>query len=50
VTVPPKSFFMMGDNRDASCDSRYWGPVEERYIKGKAWFMYWPPSRMSAVR
>lgn len=50
VVVPAKSYFAMGDNRDASCDSRYWGPVEERYIKGKAWFLYWPPSRMAAVR
>ncbi|MDE2141636.1 MAG: signal peptidase I [Elusimicrobia bacterium] len=50
VKVPPHSYFMMGDNRDHSCDSRYWGPVEERYIKGNAWFLYWPPSRMGAVR
>jgi signal peptidase I len=50
VKVPEHAFFMMGDNRDHSCDSRYWGPVEERYIKGKAWFLYWPPSRMGAAR
>jgi signal peptidase I len=49
VTVPPKSFFAMGDNRDRSCDSRYWGPVEQRYLKGRAWFLYWPPSRMKTV-
>jgi signal peptidase I len=50
VKVPPHSYFMMGDNRDHSCDSRYWGPVEEKYVKGNAWFLYWPPSRMGAVR
>ena len=50
VQVPPKSYFMMGDNRDHSCDSRYWGPVEERFVKGKAWFLYWPPSRIKAAR
>jgi signal peptidase I len=50
VKVPPHSYFMMGDNRDHSCDSRYWGPVEERYVKGNAWFLYWPPSRMGSVR
>ena len=50
VKVPPHSFFMMGDNRDHSCDSRYWGPVEEKYVKGNAWFLYWPPSRMGSVR
>lgn len=50
VKVPADSYFMMGDNRDHSCDSRYWGPVHERFVKGKAWFIYWPPSRMKVVR
>jgi signal peptidase I len=50
VKVPPHSYFMMGDNRDRSCDSRYWGPVAEGDVKGKAWFLYWPPSRMAVVR
>ena len=50
VKVPPGKYFMMGDNRDHSCDSRYWGPVDQNFIKGKAWFIYWPPSRMKVVR
>ncbi len=50
VTVPPHSYFAMGDNRDHSCDSRYWGPVEERFLKGRAWILYWPPSRMKTVQ
>ncbi len=46
VKVPPGDYFAMGDNRDRSCDSRYWGPVPGANIKGEAWFTYWPPSRI----
>ncbi|HVA67402.1 MAG TPA: signal peptidase I [Elusimicrobiota bacterium] len=49
VTVPPGDYFAMGDNRDRSCDSRYWGPVERKDIRGKAWFIYWPPSRVGLI-
>ena len=41
VTVPPTQFFMMGDNRDNSQDSRYWGFLPRDYIKGKALLIYW---------
>ena len=40
VTVPPRQYFMMGDNRDNSQDSRYWGFMPEDYVKGKALFVY----------
>ena len=40
VTVPPDHYFMMGDNRDNSQDSRYWGFLPREYIKGKALFVY----------
>lgn len=50
VTVPAGSYLMMGDNRDRSCDSRFWGPVEDHFVKGKAWVIYWPPSRIGRVR
>jgi signal peptidase I len=46
VTVPKGNYLVMGDNRDRSCDSRYWGPVPESLIKGRAWFTYWPPGRI----
>jgi signal peptidase I len=41
VTVPVGHYFMMGDNRDDSQDSRYWGFLPETYIKGRALFIYW---------
>jgi signal peptidase I len=41
VTVPPGKFFAMGDNRDQSYDSRYWGFADERDVKGQATFIYW---------
>jgi signal peptidase I len=40
VTVPEHQYFMMGDNRDNSQDSRYWGFLPESYVKGKALFIY----------
>jgi signal peptidase I len=40
-TVPPGNLFMMGDNRDNSNDSRYWGPVDFDLVRGKAMFIYW---------
>jgi signal peptidase I len=41
VTVPPNQYFMMGDNRDNSLDSRYWGFMPGDYVKGKAVMIYW---------
>ena len=41
VTLGPEQYFMMGDNRNHSEDSRWWGPVDAERIRGKALFIYW---------
>ena len=41
VVVPPDMLFMLGDNRDNSLDSRYWGFVPRSYVVGKPLFVYW---------
>ena len=46
ITIPPDMYFMMGDNRGASDDSRFWGPVPKDWIIGKAFATYWPPDRI----
>jgi signal peptidase I len=46
IVIPPGDYFMMGDNRGDSDDSRYWGPVPGQWIIGIAFFTYWPPDRI----
>ena len=45
MEVPPNSFFVMGDSRDNSEDSRYWGFVPRELIIGRAMFVYWSCDR-----
>ena len=49
ITIPPDHYFMMGDNRGASDDSRFWGPVPRDWIIGEAFFTYWPPDRVGTL-
>ena len=44
--IPKDNYFMMGDNRISSCDSRRWGTVPRKNIIGKVFAIYWPPQRL----
>ena len=44
--IPPGNYFMMGDNRTQSCDSREWGPVPRNNLIGEVFAVYWPPNRI----
>jgi signal peptidase I len=49
IVVPAGDYYMMGDNRGESDDSRYWGPVPQKWIIGEAFFTYWPPDRIGTL-
>jgi signal peptidase I len=49
ITVPPDHYFMMGDNRGESDDSRFWGPIPRKWVIGEAFATYWPPKRIGPL-
>ncbi len=49
ITIPKGHYFMMGDNRGASADSREWGPVPKKWMIGKAFLTYWPPGKIGTL-
>jgi len=49
IKVPPDHYFMMGDNRGASDDSRFWGPVPRDWFIGGAFATYWPPKKIGLL-
>ena len=48
--VPKNGYYALGDNSPISKDSRFWGFIPDKYLIGKAWFIYWPPWRMGVIK
>jgi signal peptidase I len=46
LEVPENRYYLLGDNRSSSCDSRFWGALEEDRIIGEVFAIYWPPQRI----
>jgi signal peptidase I len=49
ITIPKGYYFMMGDNRGESADSREWGPIPKKWVIGQAFATYWPPKRIGTL-
>ena len=49
ITIPKGYYFMMGDNRGASADSREWGPIPKKWVIGQAFATYWPPKKIGLL-
>jgi signal peptidase I len=49
IRIPKGYYFMMGDNRGESADSREWGPIRDDWMIGKAFMTYWPPAKIGGL-
>ena len=49
TVIPPNEYFVMGDNRNRSQDSRFFGPISRDRIDGKAWFRIWPLDKFGSI-
>ena len=49
IILGENEYYVMGDNRRGSNDSRNWGPVAGELVLGKVWFVYWPFSKLHVI-